>query len=195
MSLIIVDGTGKGRTAKVDSENRLHVNAINLTEPDFAVVSGKSFTVTTSRITLTSDSPSTIAFLQNTGIEDVITDSFTVNFGISTGGAGLATLGVTRNPTGGTITVTPTVMVPFNRNFGSASILSMNLYEGVEGDTGTGGDSIGDILLGAPTFLAVADKNVLITGNSLSVTVTPPPGNTSMVVILSANVHTDGFGE
>ena len=184
----IKDGTGKGYIAKVDSDNRLHVNSVSRTESEQAALLGQAYNITTGAVVLTSDTKSCIAYMKYTGTDPfLITEILAIPSG-STGGTGRAVVNITKNPTAGTIIDNAVVMdIIQNRDFSSSEIIDALLYKGVEGDTLTDGSVF------APTgrenfdipITFDAANIVLRKGNSISVCVTPPAGNTSQTWIIA----------
>ena len=196
MSLIITDGTGTGKVAKVNKDNRLNVNAETLGAREVAVIKGEAFFLEAQSIELTSDNPSAIFYYKNTGIEDVLVVSIITNLGVSTGGgSGLTTTELLRNPTTGTIVTNEVTTGQKNFNFGSSKQLAGDIFAGVEGDTFTDGESFTEADLPTPLFLVSDTVSVIPPGSSLGFRFTPPTGNTSMTVGVAISVYLDGFGE
>jgi hypothetical protein len=105
----------------------------------------------------------------------------------STGGTGRAVISLEKNPTTGTIIDNAVVMPSIqNRDFSSSEILSADLYKGVEGDTITDGSVFGATSrsnFDVPITFDAANI-ILRKGNSISVCITPPSGNTSQMWIV-----------
>ena len=104
--MIIDDGTGSGYKAKVDSDNRVHTNAISREEVVQSVFLGNGYNINTGAVTITNDTTdNAIFYLKNNGNDDLIVHEILIILGTSTGGVGDGTLKVFRNPTGGTIII------------------------------------------------------------------------------------------
>ena len=195
MSFIITDGAGTGKVAKVNQKNRLNVNAEILGAREVAALDGAAFFISAEGVTLTSDSESAVFYYKNTGTEDLILVTALINASASTGGSGLLASTVLRNPTAGTIVDNAVAASQRNFNFGSSSLLTGDLFKGVEGDTFTDGTVFTTSNLSAPIFLTTSIVTVLTPGTSVGLNVTPPTGNTSMDVTIGFSVYLDGFGE
>lgn len=194
MTTIIKDGNS-GYTAKVNAENRLFTNTVQITADSDATLKGKAFVTNTTNMTLTSDSASAIYYLKNNEAEDMITSRFSLSVSESTGGSGRMLFEIIRNPTTGTIIDTATSTTFSNRNFGSSNVLVSDSYEGDEGKTLTNGTIYSNTLFAVNTSILVTITIVIPRGSSIGFRVTPPTGNTSLSVIAGINVHLDGFND
>ena len=187
MAQEIKDGTGKGYIAKVDSDNRLHVNSVSRTESEQAALLGQAYNLSTGAVTLTGDTKSCIAYMKYTGIDPFVVKEILAIPSESTSGTGRAVISLGKNPTTGTIIDNAVVMPSIqNRDFSSSEILDANLYKGVEGDTITDGSVFGATSrsnFDVPIIFDAANI-ILRKGNSISVCITPPSGNTSQVWII-----------
>ncbi len=65
MGFEIKDGTGTGNLARVDSENKLAVRAVQETEFEKAVLGGRAFNINTEFLTITSDTEHALLYLKN----------------------------------------------------------------------------------------------------------------------------------
>lgn len=84
MTLPIVDGTGKGYMAQVDSNNRLRTQTISDTVYDFQSNEGQAFNVNTEFVSVTGSGETSILYLKN----DTGTDVVLASFFVGTGNAG-----------------------------------------------------------------------------------------------------------
>lgn len=84
MTLPIIDGTGKGFLAKVDSENRLATYSITDTSYDHAAEMGVSFNLNTEFMSITGSGETSLLYVKNNNTSDATL----VNFFIGTGLAG-----------------------------------------------------------------------------------------------------------
>ena len=184
MSKVIKDGTGGGANAKVNSDNRLHVDSVGRSQIQQASLDGNAYSLSTSTLSLTSDSESATFFLKYNGTNKLVIQTILIILGDSTGGSGDALISVTKNPTTGTIVSTATEAVNINnRNFSSANILNALIYEGQEGATLTDGE--GFINTSRSIFnepIRLDNAPIVLGGsNSIGVKVTPPSGNTNQI--------------
>jgi hypothetical protein len=65
MAETIQDGTGKGYTAKVDSENRLEVTSVSTQAEESASSKGFSYNINTGIITLTNATKTPVLYIKN----------------------------------------------------------------------------------------------------------------------------------
>ena len=181
----ILDGTGSGRKAKVDSGNRLHTHSVTETIAENASENGEAFNVNTGTINLTTANESGVLYFKNNGDKPIHIISIGYLLGNSTGGSGDVTLKVTKNSTAGTV-ISDAVPVPIleNKNVGSSNVLDVNAYKGAEGKTITDGDDFYySLLAGAARPYVIATGTLVVPkGGSIGVLVTPQSGNTSMNV-------------
>ena len=192
----IIDGTGSGRKAKVDSNNRLHVRAVSSTELSNAVLHGEAYNVSTGAITLTSGNESAVGYFKYDGDDPIIIKEILVIINPSTGGAGASTIKIKKNPTGGTIISNAvTVSTASNRDFSSAKSIDGSLYKGVEGDTITGETEDFAISTRDAAFSGVlsfdAAPIALRKGNTLAITFEPATGNTSQTIVVAGTIYVD----
>jgi hypothetical protein len=144
----IQDGTGTGKTVKVDNNNQLHTTSITRSNTQDATIKGNSYNVNTGDIGLTSTTESAVMYFKNdeapvNGETAFIVDSIAIGINNLGTTSGMAKITIVKNPTAGTI-VTNAVAVDMNenRNFGSSNSLDSLIYKGVEGDTFTDGTDI-----------------------------------------------------
>ncbi len=189
--MIIDDGTGSGNKSKVDSDNRLHTNAITRTELELAVLLGNAFNVNTGLITLTNAGVNNgIVYYKNTGNEDLIISEILIIIGSSTGGSGDGTINVYKNPTTGTlISGTLAVESNVNRNFSNFKSLSADLYKGATATTVTNGDVFGSTVRNGSSVINFTSSPISLgKGNSLAITYSPPAGNTSQSIRIATTI-------
>ena len=144
MGFEITDGLGTGRTAGVDSSNKLLVRATVESIFDEAVEDGIANFVGTPLITLTNAAESAIFFIQNNEDDDLIMENFFFMATATTGGT-TNTFQVNwyRNPTS---ISSPTTVTPLNQNFGSSNTLTLSSEIGQEAATLTGGTAFASIV-------------------------------------------------
>lgn len=192
----IIDGTGSGYKSKVDSNNRLHVRAVSSTELSNAALQGEAYNVSTGAITLTSANESAVGYFKYNGTDPVVIKEILVIINPSTGGSGVGTIKIKKNPTGGTI-ISNAVPIPTasNRDFSSAKTLDGLIYKGVEGDTITGETEDFAVSTRDAAFSGVlafdAATIVLRKGNTLAITFEPATGNTSQTIVVAGTIYVD----
>jgi len=185
----ILDGTGSGKSAKVDSNFRLHVHSVGETVAENASQSGDSYNINTGTVTLTTATESAVLYLKNNGDFDLHISTIGFLLGTSTSGAGDLHLRVDKNVTGGTIVSTALdVAINQNKNVGSSKILTVDAFAGAEGRTATGGvTTYTSLLAGAARGYVISTGDVVIPkGGSVAVFVTPQTSNTNMDVQIFA---------
>jgi hypothetical protein len=183
---IILDGSGKGYTAKVDDEGRLHVDSISTQREEAQSQRGYSYNLNTGNITLTnSATKNAVMYVKNNENFDIIISNIFYILGNSTGGSGNCYVDIVRNPTAGTIVSGATAVdVNANRNFGSSRALSVNAYKGATGLTITDGTDVLKTILntGAQRIAVSAGAITLPKGSSIGINYTTPTSNTSQIV-------------
>jgi len=184
MSFRIVSGKGNGKEATVDDTGRLVTRAITQSESDIATDEQQRYNINTGNITLTSATASAVLYFKNNENYDFEINSFIYAFGPSTGGTGAALVDVIFKPTAGTIVSgASAVAVNQNLNLGSANVLSALVYKGAEGNTITDGvTGISSLLSVSSRSVIALGKLVIPKGQSVAVRVTPPTGNTSLIL-------------
>ncbi len=180
MATIISDGTGEGNSAKVDKDNKLHVQSLAIPYEDFAVLNGDSFVTTSGIQVLTTANFSYLLHLANTNTHTLIVSNIIIDMGASTGGsANDWEVDFHLSPTGGTLITAGSVGFVSNNNLGSPKILESGSLTGVEGSTITGGVPVVFLIQGEKRFMQ--DQKVAIPpGSSFAIGVKPPTGNTSV---------------
>lgn len=187
----IQDGTGKGFLAKVDSSNSLVVSATSQTAEEHHVAEGHAFNIETPIITLTSAAKSGVLYLKNTGTEDITVTGFFNLLGEITGTtSGNMFLYYEFDTVGGTlIAATSNVVTPANKRVGSKNLLSATVLYGAQGLTVDSGlKKITSLSTGGgrnPLFVRV----VLPKGSSVSVSIQPFTGTTSMSLIAALDCY------
>jgi hypothetical protein len=185
------DGTGQGYLQKVNGNNQAYTYSVSINEDGEATKTGRSYNINTGWITLTNDTVTPVLYLKNNEVEDLHVTAIAVGFGPSTGGGTIIEdIIAVRNPTAGTIVSGATdVDINSNRNYGSASVLTVDAYKGATGNTMTDGT---DHLLiaqndGGRAFATIDE--VLPQGTSIGIKITPATGNTNMRVYAAIICH------
>ena len=187
----ILDGTGAGFRAKVNSLNQLKTSSVSEDAEAFATDLGDAYQIVSGRLTLTTANPSAVLYVQNLDTRNFVLDRVVLVCGTSTGGAGNDWgFQTQRNPTGWTIISTATPAVVSNSNHSSAQTPNSLNYAGAEGLTRTGGTGvtlpIRDSIAARQTFPL---GRVIGQGASIGWVVTPPSGNTSCDVVVVAHFY------
>jgi len=193
MAETIRDGTGGGYVAKVDSSNRLHTNAVTLNEQEEALKIGDAYNINTGIITLTNDSDTPILYVKNNNGSAMHIKTIAVGVGATTGGSGINTITVIRNPTAGTIISGATnVDINSNRNYASSNTLSDVLaYKGATGNTMTDGDDHIIFFQGNNGRLFAGIEEYIPKGTSMGIKFNPGSGNTSVDVYCALILHVE----
>lgn len=188
------DGTGSSKKAQVNSEHKLMTDAINREHSAQAVIKGDGYNVNTGAVTLTSANESAVGFFKYTGSKICIIKEIIVILGSSTGGSGVGTIKILRNPDAGTIIDNATsVDTAVNRDFSSSKSLPGLAYKGAEGYTLTGGSTFGTSARSSFTEPVVFDAEIICLrkDNTIGITYTPPSGNTSQNIIIAGVIYED----
>jgi hypothetical protein len=188
----IQDGTGSGKLAKVDSDNRLHVRSVTTTSEESASLKGLDFNLNTGIITLTNATKTPVFYLKNNEDYDLVIGTLFYTTGESTGGSGNILVEVIRNPTAGTIVSNATpIEMNANRNFGSSRSLSVSAYKGATGNTLTDGIKFVESISSTATqrVPVVGGAVIIPKGSSIAIQITPSTGNTSMAVEIGVSCY------
>ena len=190
MSTIIKDGK-TGKSARVDSRNRLRTFAVTENSATDASLDGDTFTTTTGIITLTTDNPSALVWMDNTDTETWVISRVFVNNEVSVGGSGKMILEVIANASTGTLISAGSDLTPSNLNFGSPKELTSTAKEGGEGSTLTNGVSVINSIISTSgvRVLLAGDTLIVEPGSKVGIRLTPPVGNTSIAVQAGFVLH------
>lgn len=185
MAEVILDGSGKGYTTKVDEEGRLHVDSISTGREESQSQRGYSFNINSGNITLTNGATANgVLYVRNNESAPLVITNIFYNFGNSTNGTGNMYVDIIRNPMAGTLISGATAVdVNINRNFGSSKTLDVIAYKGSTGTTITdGSDAIKSIFNTAAQRIAIsAGAITLPKGSSIGIKFTTPTSNTSLI--------------
>jgi len=196
MSITIKNGTN-GNIASVNAKGRLLTNTIQISDNTAKAQDGDAYLTNSGDITLTTDSESAVFYVKNNEDRDMIITQVAIGIGFSTGGTPteFAIANVLRNPTEGTIISDASSALTGNRNFSSNNTLTANIFKGAEGKTLTGGTILLPNKGIAPSLGILTTPLVLGKGSAIGITITPPAGNTSVVVVAALDIHLDGFND
>lgn len=193
MAQSIKDGDS-GSIAKVDSNNRLHIQAVTTPEEWNANKNGRAFNINTGIITLTDAADTPILYVKNSNDLDLHVSAIAVGVGPSTGGSGgIPKITIIRNPTAGTtISNANAVDINSNRNYGSTNTLtSVVAYKGATGETMTDGDDHILFFQTSSGRLFAGIDEVIPKGGSIGVKFDPQASNTSQDVYCALICHQD----
>lgn len=185
----IMDGTGSGRQAKVDSTNRLSTEAIILSEQLEAAKNGESYQIGSGVVTLTSANESAVLFVENNETKDLILTGVNITSGAMTGSS--ANVFLAKIYLSGTTLACGTSTSALNNNFGSSDTLCATIVAGQEGGTITNGVASGAFYIQNNEFFNTDIAWVLPKGSSVGVSVTPGASNTSFPVTVTLEGHLD----
>jgi len=192
--MIINDGAGTGAQARVDSLKRLHTDAKSTSILEYSALKGDAYNFNTGSMTLTTAGESAVGYFEYLDDAPFVIEEILFIIGGTTGGTGDGTAKIYRNPTGGTIVsgAVP-IEVAANRDFSSNKQPVANMYKGAEGNTIIGGTIFDSTSRSSFGTVITFDGGpiVLRKGNTLSVSWTPPTGNTSQTVKVAATGFTD----
>lgn len=136
--MIFEDGKGTGSKARVDKNNRMHVQSVTETEGLHITEKGDAYNINTGTISFSA--AGTLLYIKNNEDQDMVIDNIIIAMGAaSTSDSPEITF--VRNPTGGDlITDATAVSIDQNRNGGSNKTLTADKYAGKSGGTLTGGN-------------------------------------------------------
>jgi len=191
--VVIKDGAGTGRTAKVNLENELETRSITSTVTLHAVDEGRGFNINTGVLTLTDATADTaVLYIKNTDDNDMVITSATIATSASTAGVDntITVKQVGNFAASSDIIANGAAGAAVNRNSGKSS----RVFDGVVTIGGTGrsftDEVTGQQTLGIFTTAIAFDLTTIIpVGGEVGVTVDPPTSNTSMEFMISVNFH------
>tara|TARA_R110000822_G_scaffold112278_1_gene243187 strand:+ start:31 stop:618 length:588 start_codon:yes stop_codon:yes gene_type:complete len=190
MSIIIKDGTGNNISAKVDASHRLLTTATTQSGFKSAQKKGDAFVISTNIITLTSANESAVLYLQLSETSPLVIENLSFRTGASTGGS---TTDVIRTdyvqPTTGTLISDATPASVINTLASSTKTLDAVVYQGDEAKT-IGGEIVTDQSLHITGQIKDDTTGLIVPqGTAIGISVTPPPGNTSLKIQIIVTVY------
>lgn len=127
MGFQIQDGSGQGPSAKVGSDNRLHVNSSAAPKLANASLKGKAFAITTQEYTVTT-THSTHLYIRNDSAENFLISQVIVSYdGGNTNFNRAGSMHLHLNPT--EPTANHTAVTPTNLNLGGADNAQLTVYK------------------------------------------------------------------
>lgn len=187
MSFTILDGTGSGKAAAVASDNRLKTRAITATVIQAANDVGDGFNFNTGVVSITGNTA--LMYLKNENDRDLIVDALAFGLGSATV-SDLPRIYVVRNPTAGTIVSgASNADISINRNFGSSTTFTGDVYKGASGDTFTDGSDAVLFFQGANGRLYASIDVQIPKGSSIGIRIEPQLSSGSMNVYAALVCH------
>lgn len=180
-----------GRTAEVDSNNKLLTSSTVSSAATFAAMNGDAYSINSGDITLTSANASALLILTNIDDRDWVFTRVFLNAAASTSGTGDWLAEIIANGTAGTLISAGTAKAPQNLNYGSSKVLAATTLTGVEGSTLTDGVVKSNFLIPAvgTRNLISFDSVIVPPTTSIAIRITPPASNTSLDVQVGFNLH------
>jgi len=172
----LIDGTGTGKRAKVDSNNRLETFAVSESRmADISVRDGKSFILTSDFINLTTTgSFSGVFYLKNTDATKVIYVDKIRICGTGTS-MGYVQCKLIKNPTTGTLISDQTDAIVVPANLGANTDFVGTVYKGADAKTVTDGTQFSQFTVHLPghTIQEYDGALILTGGTSFAIEVKP----------------------
>lgn len=176
MATTIEDGSGKGYSVKVDSENRFFTRSITESEFDKATRSGNAYNINTLFLPLSGGTETPILYLRNN--EDNILNLAAWFIGTDNSTGTPSRQGLVKlysNPTAGTIITSGADVTPANRLVGSSNVLDVDIKSGGDGFT-VSGFAVDPLLYQTQGQTARVFGNIqlaILKGGSVVITYTP----------------------
>ena len=188
----IIDGETQ-QAAKVNKKGRLVTESVTFTSSLEASIEGDHYAVSPASFPVFNDAAETALFyIKNDEKEQVswALTLLTLITGASIGGADADwMLEFVINPTSGTIITAGTDAIVTQMNAGIKVPLTAIVKTGATGDTLIGGDRVKRLVPTTPIGLVIPlDAVIIPSGSSIGVLATPPTGNTSLTLDISASV-------
>lgn len=190
MGFELTDGTGKGYSAKIDSQNRLSTESVTVTRYDDTSVQGFAYVVNSGYVSLTSsNATSAVLFMKNDSDRDLACVRFQLSCRDSVGAT--QTHGrfiFYRNP-GGMTGGSGTSATRINLNFGSSNLLDVTTEVGRNLASFTTLTPFNSPAVRLQEVTLFESAVVIPKGSSIGVSFTTPVGNTSIEVAVAINTH------
>jgi len=172
ISLVRVEsGSGITNVAKVGSNLRLWIDAVQKTAENEAIDNGDGYNLNTGQIVLSATTA--VMYVKNNEDKSLFISSIAI--GIGTGSfSDNVEIFIVRNPTAGTmITAGISIDQNANRDFGSAKTLTADAFKGASGETFTDGTDTILIAQNGQGRVFANINMVLQKGNSIGVRINP----------------------
>ena len=182
MGFEITDGTGKGNSVGVTSNNRILTSTISENQFQYAAEEGDAYFFGTPIITVTNASTenSLVIVTNNEDEPLIIGNFFFIAEETDTGSPNMFRVSWYKNPTSIT---SGTAFSPLNQNFGSSKTIDVTAeYGAASNGIPTGGGLVATLSFPIGQFNDFDANLVLEKGSSFALTVTAPAGNIGMPV-------------
>ncbi len=189
MSTRIIDGTGDGFAAEVDSSKRLQTSATTQSGFTSAVKKGDAYIISSGVQTLTTANESAILYIKSNETSDLVIDDIRVQVGPSTSGTGVIIRRDYIAPTAGTLISEEVPALAGNLLAASSKTLLADTFSGGEGKTVSGQVFVDQTILHVDSTSLGTFGGIVPKGTALGISITPPASNTSMAVNVLVTVH------
>lgn len=181
MGFEITDGTGKGNSVGVTSNNRILTSTIAESQFQYAAEEGDAYFFGTPIITASGTTETGLIIVTNNEDEPVIIGNFFfIAEEAASGSPSMFRANWYKNPTA---INNGTSFSPLNQNFGSSKTLDVTAEYGSTSTTApTGGSLVATLSFPVGQFNDFDANLILEKGSSVGISVTPPAGNTNMPV-------------
>lgn len=185
----IQDGTGSGREAQIDSNNRLSVRSLIETEAEGATDIGNSYIISTGAVSLSTTADSAVLYVKNNEEQVLVIAGLSIGIGSGTLTDSPA-ITVVRNPTLGTIISDASpVEINQNRNFGSSQTLTVDAFKGSDGKTFTNGNDAALFFQAANGQLFLETDFELTKGDSIGIRISPKVDASPLSIYAELSCH------
>ena len=186
MSEMVITGAD-GKPVVVTIEGELKVRSVQLGDEQHSIEESKTWNITTGQITLTDANPTVVQFIKNTTFEgNLIIPLYIFLTEPSTGGSGGdVKVEIIRNPTSGDIITNANKGIEVHQNFGGTKPFPGDHFKGATSEGAVTGQQTNDIMrsrMSDDDRLLLGIITYLPQGAAVAIQITPPTGNTSMVI-------------
>lgn len=183
---IIRDGTGTDTAVKVTNDNRLEISGRIVDDSTQENFEGNSYGLSTQEITITTGS--SLLYIKNTGVNDIVLFRTIFSFPETDGTAGgYWKVTARKNPSGGTLISGGSAVTPTNRNFASGKTATATVLKGVDGSTVTNGTVFFAAYYNMSDLRFNNETDIVIPKDAaISYTIEPPAGHTTGICVLNA---------
>ena len=181
MGFEITDGTGKGNSVGVTSNNRILASTVSESQFQYSAEEGDAYFFGSPIITASGTTETGLIIVTNNEDDPIIIGNFFfVAEEAASGSPSMFRANWYKNCTA---INNGTSFSPLNQNFGSSKTLDVTAeYGSTSTTTPTGGNLVATLSFPVGQFNDFDANLVLEKGSSLGISVTPPAGNTNMPV-------------
>lgn len=190
----IIRAAGSQRAVEVSARGAMHTDSVVRENIDLLTEFGRAFEITTT-LTMTSANENGLLYVKNNENQDVILEGGLLSLGNTTGGSATSnwTFKGYRNPSTGTLISDANAATIVNRNFGSFTTLTGDVYDAAAVE-----ESITDGTVGFQVTLPSAgvyglsfDNARLPKGATVAFSIQAPASNTSAVATFNLRLAVD----